>query len=245
MERQYILNMNLHRKITGYSIAFTLVELLVVISIIGLLAGLAVPAISGGLKSAKAGACLSNLHQIGIATMAYAADNSFKLPDAGASSPEWATTLASFISTGTKSKKSIFVCPGCDKPVEDGSATTVAVTYGMHSGLMPKGGTASNITSVTRATEVILAGDVCQNPGNKGWSPYCIEQPGIISSQSGGRGGSTDLASPISYGTDADSGNNPWLRYRHGGKVNVVMVDGHAEAIKKGSVLNKHVIFGQ
>jgi hypothetical protein len=27
--------------------------------------------------------------------------------------------------------------------------------------------------------------------------------------------------------------------------VNVVMCDGHAEAIKKGSVLNKHVIFGQ
>ena len=237
--------MNLNRKNKSLSIAFTLVELLVVISIIGLLAGLAVPAISGGLKSAKAGACLSNLHQIGIATMAYAADNSFKLPDAGASSPEWATTLASFISTGTKSKKSIFVCPGCDKPVEDGSATTVAVTYGMHSGLMPKGGTASNITSVTRATEVILAGDVCQNPGNKGWSPYCIEQPAIISSQSGGRGGSTDLASPISYGTDSDSGNSPWLRYRHSGKVNVVMVDGHAEAIKKGSVLNKHVIFGQ
>jgi len=237
--------MNLHRKNTALSIAFTLVELLVVISIIGLLAGLAVPAINGGLKSAKAGACLSNLHQIGVATMAYAADNSFKLPDAGASSPEWATTLASFVSTGTKSKKSIFVCPGCEKPVEDGTAATVAVTYGMHSGLMPKGGTASNITSVVRSTEVILAGDMCQNPGNKGWSPYCIEQPSIFSSQSGGRGGSTDLASPISYGTDADSGNNPWLRYRHSGKVNVVMVDGHAEAIKKGAVLNKHVVFGQ
>ena len=61
---------------TTFSIAFTLVELLVVISIIGLLAGLAVPAINGGLKSSKAGACLSNLHQIGVATMAYAADNS-------------------------------------------------------------------------------------------------------------------------------------------------------------------------
>jgi len=237
--------MSIHRKNTALSIAFTLVELLVVISIIGLLAGLAVPAISSGLKSAKAGACLSNLHQIGVATMAYAADNSFKLPDAGASSPEWATTLASFVSTGTKSKKSIFVCPGCEKPVQEGSDTTVAVTYGMHSGLMPKGGTASNITSVVRSTEVILAGDVCQDSGNKGWSPYCIEQPSIFSSQSGGRGGSTDLTSPISYGTDADSGNNPWLRYRHSGKVNVVMVDGHAEAIKIGSVLNKHVIFGQ
>ena len=238
--------MSIHRKNTALSIAFTLVELLVVISIIGLLAGLAVPAISGGLKSAKAGACLSNLHQIGIATMAYAADNSFKLPDAGSGTGDmWATQLAKFISTGTKSKKSIFVCPGCEKPVTEATGTDVAVTYGMHNGLMPKGGTASNMSSVVRSTEVILAGDVCQDSGNKGWSPYCIEQPSIISSQSGGRGGSTDLTSPISYGTDADSGNNPWLRYRHSGKVNVVMVDGHAEAIKKGSVLNKHVIFGQ
>jgi prepilin-type processing-associated H-X9-DG protein/prepilin-type N-terminal cleavage/methylation domain-containing protein len=231
---------------TTFSIAFTLVELLVVISIIGLLAGLAIPAINGGLKSAKAGACLSNLHQIGIATMAYAADNSFKLPNAGSGTSDmWATQLATFISTGTKSKKSIFVCPGSEKAVQEATGSDVAVTYGVHNGLMPKGGTASNISSVVRAAEVILAGDVCQDPANKGWSPFCIEQPSVISSQSGGRGGSTDLNSPISFGTDSDSGNNPWLRYRHSGKVNVVMCDGHAEAIKKGSVLNKHVIFGQ
>ena len=238
--------MNKNRQKSTFSIAFTLVELLVVISIIGLLAGLAVPAINGGLKSAKAGACLSNLHQIGVATMAYAADNSFKLPNAGSGTSDmWATQLATFISTGTKSKKSIFVCPGAEKAVQEATGTDVAVTYGVHNGLMPKGGTASNISSVVRSTEVILAGDVCQNPGNKGWSPFCIEQPSIISSQSGGRGGSTDLNSPISFGTDSDNGNNPWLRYRHSGKVNVVMCDGHAEAIKKGSVLNKHVIFGQ
>jgi prepilin-type processing-associated H-X9-DG protein/prepilin-type N-terminal cleavage/methylation domain-containing protein len=238
--------MNKNRQKTTFSIAFTLVELLVVISIIGLLAGLAVPAINGGLKSAKAGACLSNLHQIGVATMAYAADNSFKLPNAGSGTSDmWATQLAAFISTGTKSKKSIFVCPGSEKTVQEATGNDVAVTYGVHNGLMPKGGTASNISSVVRSTEVILAGDVCQNPGNKGWSPFCIEQPSIISSQSGGRGGSTDLNSPISFGTDSDNGNNPWLRYRHSGKVNVVMCDGHAEAIKKGSVLNKHVIFGQ
>ena len=238
--------MNKNRQKSTFSIAFTLVELLVVISIIGLLAGLAVPAINGGLKSSKAGACLSNLHQIGVATMAYAADNSFKLPNAGSGTSDmWATQLATFISTGTKSKKSIFVCPGAEKAVQEATGSDVAVTYGVHNGLMPKGGTASNISSVVRSTEVILAGDVCQNPGNKGWSPFCIEQPSIISSQSGGRGGSTDLTSPISFGTDSDNGNNPWLRYRHSGKVNVVMCDGHAEAIKKGSVLNKHVIFGQ
>jgi len=98
--------MNKNRQKTTFSIAFTLVELLVVISIIGLLAGLAVPAINGGLKSAKAGACLSNLHQIGVATMAYAADNSFKLPNAGSGTSDmWATQLATFISTGTRAKK--------------------------------------------------------------------------------------------------------------------------------------------
>ena len=230
---------------TTFSIAFTLVELLVVISIIGLLAGLAVPAINGGLKSAKAGACLSNLHQIGVATMAYAADNSFKLPNADGDGGTWPVKLATFISTGTKSKKSIFVCPGCEKPVQEGSDTTVAVTYGVHNGLMPKGGTASNITSVVRATEVILAGDVCQDPSNKGWSPYCIEQPPVFTSQSGGRGGAAAMDTAISAATDADTGNNQWLRYRHSGKVNVVMVDGHAEAIARGKVLNKHVIFGQ
>ena len=227
-------------------IAFTLVELLVVISIIGLLAGLAVPAINGGLKSAKAGACLSNLHQIGVATMAYAADNSFNLPNADGDGETWPVKLATFISTGTKSKKSIFVCPGCEKPVVEATGTEVAVTYGVHSGLMPKGGTANNISSVVRSTEVILAGDVCQETANKGWSPYCIESPDAF--PSGGAGDMAigeDLSTPLDVGPDADGPKSASLRYRHNGRVNVVMVDGHAESIAKGSVLNKHAIFGQ
>ena len=236
--------MNKKHQEKPFSTAFTLVELLVVISIIGLLAGLAVPAINGGLKSAKAGACLSNLHQIGVATMAYAADNSFKLPDAGSGTSDmWATKLATFISTGTKSKKSIFVCPGALKTVSEATGANIAITYGMHGGLMPKGGTASNISCVVRQSEVILAADMCQDPSNKGWSPYCIESPSMFVSPIGV--GSINLSTPISTTTDADSGNNKWMRYRHSGKVNVVMCDGHAEAIKKGSVLNKHVIFGQ
>jgi prepilin-type processing-associated H-X9-DG protein/prepilin-type N-terminal cleavage/methylation domain-containing protein len=228
------------------NIAFTLVELLVVISIIGLLAGLAVPAINGGLKSAKAGACLSNLHQIGVATMAYAADNSFKLPNADEDGGTWPVKLAAFISTGTKSKKSIFVCPGCEKPVVEATGTEVAVTYGVHSGLMPKGGTATNISSVVRPTEVILAGDVCQETANKGWSPYCIESPDAFPSGGGSELAiGEDLSTPLDVGQDADGPKSASLRYRHNGRVNVVMVDGHAESIAKGSVLTKHANFGQ
>jgi prepilin-type processing-associated H-X9-DG protein len=85
---------------------------------------------------------------------------------------------------------------------------------------------------------------MCQDPAKKGWSPYCIENPAIVVSQSAGRSGSINLSAAITTTTDEDSGS-AWMRYRHRGKVNVVMCDGHAEAIKKGSVLNKHVIYGQ
>ncbi|NCY23206.1 helix-turn-helix domain-containing protein, partial [bacterium] len=44
--------------------AFTLVELLVTISIIGLLAGLSIPAISAARETAEVGGCMSNLKQL-------------------------------------------------------------------------------------------------------------------------------------------------------------------------------------
>jgi len=61
------------KKLSANSI--TLVELLVVISIIGLLAGLAVPAIQGGLDKAKQGVDVSNARQLGIIFFSEANDN--------------------------------------------------------------------------------------------------------------------------------------------------------------------------
>ncbi len=234
--------------------AFTLIELLTVIAIIGILAAIIIPTLSSVRQTAHASVCLSNVRQIAMACTVYANENKGRLPDAGVGSdPLWARTLSSYINAPASQKSSIFVCPGSAIPVEESSnpysstnpTGDIVLTYGMHAGLMPRGQTALVMSQVKRPSEVILVADMCQDPNNKGWTPNSIEQPSIFASQSGGRGGSVNLDDVISTATDDDTGNNKWMRYRHKGRVNVGMIDGHATSFSKGQIKNRHVIYGE
>jgi prepilin-type N-terminal cleavage/methylation domain-containing protein/prepilin-type processing-associated H-X9-DG protein len=66
---------------------FTLIELLVIIVIIGLLAGLTIPAVSKALVQARFAGSQSNLRQIGVALLLFSQENNGNFPIASVDIP--------------------------------------------------------------------------------------------------------------------------------------------------------------
>ena len=79
--------------------AFTLVELLVVISVLAILAALLLPALGSAQEKARKAACLSNLRQVGIALQTYAGDNGGRIPY-GPKAPPFTSPADFYPSTG-------------------------------------------------------------------------------------------------------------------------------------------------
>ena len=80
--------------------AFTLVELLVVIGIIALLAGISLPTFQAALIKAQGVRCAQNLHGIGIAVLSDATDNGGTLPEINqAATPVYPPTVLGIVGT--------------------------------------------------------------------------------------------------------------------------------------------------
>jgi len=79
---------------------FTLVELLVVIAVIGILAGLLLPVLASARERGRRAACMSNLRQIGLAIHSYAGDNDGCIPY-GPIAPPFTSPSSFYPSTGS------------------------------------------------------------------------------------------------------------------------------------------------
>jgi prepilin-type N-terminal cleavage/methylation domain-containing protein/prepilin-type processing-associated H-X9-DG protein len=95
---------------------FTLVELLVVITIIGMLMALLLPAVNGARAAARSAQCKNNLHQLGIAYHNRAAKMAGDMGPAIANPSGWVPALTPYV----ENQSQIFICADHDDAVDLG-----------------------------------------------------------------------------------------------------------------------------
>ncbi|HEY9250367.1 MAG TPA: prepilin-type N-terminal cleavage/methylation domain-containing protein [Rariglobus sp.] len=204
---------------------FTLVELLAVVAILGILAGLVIGVIGRAKETANSAKCASNLHQIGIGLLAYASDHKgmitgrsyaeeFK-PDGTSTFSHWYRRLGrgGYVDKSNQLGDSpIFYCPSfpptapTDDSVDD--PENVFYRYGMRNWVPPDGSIPLNdetrllpLNSIENPADFFLVAD----------SIYTTTQ---------------------TQGYSIPQGSTTWgIHLRHNGKANTLFADGHVAAM--------------
>jgi prepilin-type N-terminal cleavage/methylation domain-containing protein len=149
--------------------AFTLIELLLVIAIIGILAALLLSALAGAKEQARMSQCVSNLRQWGLAYQMYGADNDDYLPRRGQGvqpltqinrPSDWFNALPVYFNLPmfeqmysnnampAAQSPSVFICPTA---MNTNPGAACFLPYGMNMNLCPE-----NLPLPTKFSQVVL-----------------------------------------------------------------------------------------
>jgi|GEM_PF-6064423 len=209
--------------------AFTLIECIVVISIIAILAVILLPALTRTRESALMAKSLSNLKQIAAAMHFYAADNSSEFPPADQWPKEpltWGGILQvggylgdPSVGYGGSDLNRILVSPGDLKAMKDNTAWNIWKTYGYNNYALGR-----------------------VDAWNRGALWVCrlvnISQPSktIMVADSVSTATSDLTGSTMIYPTYSSSLQTYQIYPRYSGKATVVMVDGHVETLDSSDI---------
>jgi prepilin-type processing-associated H-X9-DG protein/prepilin-type N-terminal cleavage/methylation domain-containing protein len=216
--------------------AFTLVELLVVVAVIGILAALLLPVLVRGKVSAWRANCASNLRQLGFAAMLYWDDNNSRsFPWYGGVTNNGELYWFGWLGTGREGQRPIDLsagalylyldtskvrlCPALDyaSPQFKLKADSPVCSYGYNLQLSPGASAGSSVAGKVRVpTQTALFADAAQvndfqAPASRA-NPmleewYYLDNP-------------TNTAGPGYY---------PHGHFRHSQKANTVFCDGHVD----------------
>ncbi len=203
-----------------FRMKFTLVEMLVVITIISILAGLLLPALTKAVESAHGTNCRSNLKQMGVCSSMYSGDFDGWTVIAYRNNKLWYAVFAAYYQTGQQ----LFACPS----EECWAYSAQKLGYGINT--LSFGETDTNAKKVIPHRAQAISGF-----GRDSKLIQFIDTPPVTSEYSGFRNSSANSVywestagiAPI----NTTSGDWYPAYARHATFLNVVMFDGHAESL--------------